>query len=152
MNHFRRGIGRAGARMLLLAGALLMAACATGERGGGPVGLPDEGEASNFNRGRLSVVIVDQNGQAVDRARIDLESDRPGYYRTSAFTNRQGSVMFTGVPQDLRVNVFHPYGSYSQPFHVPATGVSELRLIVVLDYPPPPPPPEPEPRRPQRER
>lgn len=116
---------------------VMLAGCAA-SGSGGSVGLPGSAERVHFNTGRLTVWVTDQNGQALQDARVDVDADQPDFYRNTAFLDRRGAATFTGVPPVVRVTVDHPYGYYSVPYVVPETGVTEVRLIVLIDYPPPP--------------
>lgn len=64
---------------------------------------------------------------------MDIESaGGDGYYRTAAFSDYSGRVMFAGVPEQVRISVYHAesQGNYSREFVVPPSGNTELRMLV----------------------
>jgi hypothetical protein len=54
------------------------------------------------------------------------------YFRTAAWSDHAGRVSFNGVPEEVRISVYHAetQGNYSRVFHVPPSGVTELRMLV----------------------
>jgi hypothetical protein len=118
-----------------LAGTLLLAAgCAT-KPPTAPVALTDEGEGeSKFNTGRVVVVLTDYEGQPLRMARVDLESGSKSkdYFRTAAMSDHYGRASFNGVPTEVRISVYHAesQGNYSREFHIPPSGVPELRMMI----------------------
>jgi len=130
---------------------LALGACATMREE--PTDLPGAGRRVEFNTGRLQVFVVDQYGQAVQGARIDVDADQPDFYRNSGTLDWRGSVTFNSVPPAVRVTVNHPRGYFSAPFLVPPDRTSEMRMIVNLEdvfVPLPQPQPAPDPRNPPR--
>ena len=111
----------------------MLAACAAS----GPIASPGTRQPVQFNTGRLTVWVTDQNGQPLQDARVDVDADLPDFYRNTAFLDRRGTASFNGVPRVVRVTVVHPYGYYSAPYVLPETGIAEMRMIVLIDYPPP---------------
>jgi hypothetical protein len=93
-----------------------------------------EGAQAGFNTGRVSLTVTDFGGRPLDRARVDIEglNDHREYFRNAAFSDVFGRVSFNGVPQRVRITVFHAAtrASYSQVFDVPPTGITELRMLV----------------------
>lgn len=131
-NTHRHSFIHAAAAALVLA---TVAGCAAGPTATAPptagtMGTGTASEGSSFNTGRLSVVVMDQNGRPLDRAQVDVVANGTTHYRTTGVTNRDGMVSFNGVPQSVNVSVSHATGSYSQNFNVPPNGVSEMRMIV----------------------
>lgn len=128
-----------------------LGACATMREE--PTDLPGTGRRVEFNTGRLMVFAVDQYGQVLQGARVDVDADQPDFYRNSGTLDWRGSVTFSGVPPAVRVTVNHPRGYFSTPFLVPPDRTSEMRMIVNLEdviVPQPQPQPGPDPRIPPR--
>jgi len=111
-----------------LAIATLVAGCAQTPRAPGETGL--ERPASTFSTGRIDFRIVDEYGIALPRMRVNLAWDKPTFHATSAFTNSEGAVSFSGVPPVAEVSVDHPGGIYVQTLLVPQSGRPELRVIL----------------------
>lgn len=108
--------------------SLLVGACVSGPRPGDAVGL--QGKPVQFSQGRVRVVLLDEYGIAMPGLRVDISWQEPYFYKTSAFTNRQGEVTFSGIPQLAEVSVDHPGGNYSSAVIVPQTGQPEMRLML----------------------
>jgi hypothetical protein len=89
-----------------------------------------ERRPAQFSLGRMTVVVMDEYGITMPGMRVDLSWDEPSFYRTSAFTNRQGEVSFSGVPEVAEVSINHPGGIFSDRFVVPQSGRPELRLML----------------------
>jgi hypothetical protein len=126
--HFR---GRGGVRLPMLtvtALCFLLSGCAAGPQTGGSLNL--ERPTPQFNRGRVTVVLVDEYGINLPGMRVDMSWDEPNFYKTSAFTNRQGEVTFSGIPDVAEVSVNHPGGIYTRVVLVPQSGQPELRVTL----------------------
>lgn len=114
---------------LLVAAAAALPACTTGsQRMREPIGL--ESRPSAFNLGRINVVVVDEMGIVLPGMRVDLSWQEPSFYTTSAFTNRQGEVAFSGVPEVAEVSVDHPGGRFVAAIVVPTSGRPEFRVML----------------------
>jgi len=99
--------------------------------------MPREPVSSNlerpkvkFNQGRMSVVLVDEYGYSLPGLQVFLSWEEPSFYKTSAFTDRQGQVTFSGIPDVAEVSIHHPGGYYSSTVLVPQSGRPELRVIL----------------------
>jgi hypothetical protein len=110
-----------------LAGALL-AACAAAPNQNLPMGL--ERPPVQFSQGRITFTLVDEFGYALSGLRVNMSWDEPTFYKTSAFTNRDGQVSFSGVPSIAEVSVDHPGGLFMQTLHVPQTGRPDVRVML----------------------
>ena len=90
--------------------------------------------ATKFNTGRVTVVVTDFGGTPLRLARVDLEgiNDHQSYFRTAAFSDVWGRVSFAGVPERVRISVYHAEtrANYSREFDVPSIGTTELRMLV----------------------
>lgn len=99
-----------------------------------PVPLAGRESAVKFNTGRIAVVVTDYAGTPLPKARVDVEgmNDSKDYFRTAAFSDVWGRVSFAGVPQRVRVTVYHAetLANYSREFDVPSIGTTELRMMV----------------------
>jgi hypothetical protein len=89
-----------------------------------------ERQTTQFSTGRVTFVLVDEFGHAMPGLRVNLSWQEPEFYKTSAFTNREGYVSFSGVPSVAEVSVDHPGGIYMQTLLVPQTGRPELRVML----------------------
>jgi hypothetical protein len=127
---FARHTRRAAGPVAML--GLLMAGCAT-QPSNVPVDLSREAGVK-FNTGRVTVVVTDFGGQPLSQARVDVEgiNDHKDYFRTAAFSDVWGRVSFAGVPEKVRISVYHAAtrANYSREFDVPAVGTTELRMLV----------------------
>jgi hypothetical protein len=83
-----------------------------------------------FSRGRVTVVLTDEFGSPMPGYRVDFAWDKPDFYKTSAFTNRDGRVTFNGVPDVASVSINHDAGLFEQTFVVPQGGLNEFRVMV----------------------
>lgn len=83
-----------------------------------------------FNNARVTVVLVDEFGAAIPGYRVDVSWQEPSFYKTSAFTNRQGEVTFAGLPEVVEISIDYPAGVYHQTFVVPPRGRQELRVML----------------------
>ena len=110
-----------------LASAFL-AACAGAPRMHAPVGL--ERPPVQFSQGRITFTVVDEYGYAMPGLRVNMSWDEPNFYKTSAFTNREGQVSFSGVPSIAEVSVDHPGGIFMQTLHVPQSGRPDVRVML----------------------
>jgi hypothetical protein len=119
---------RRSARAVALVSAMLAASCATAPRPDSALGL--DRPQVQYSTGRMTVVLVDEFGIALPGMRVDLSWEEPSFYKTSAFTNRDGQVSFAGVPELAEVSVHHPGGNYTGTFLVPQSGRPELRLML----------------------
>lgn len=124
--HTHRAAGLAAVLGLILAG------CATR-----PANVPVDLEGRppvKFNTGRVTVVVTDYGGYPLRQARVDVEgiNDHKAYFRTAAFSDVLGRVTFAGVPEKIRVSVYHAEtrANYSREFDVPSIGTTELRMLV----------------------
>jgi hypothetical protein len=114
--------------MALLVVAAL-SACATTPMGlNAPVDL--HRPPVQFSQGRVVVVLTDEYGITMPGMRVDLAWEEPSFYRTSAFTNRNGEVTFSGIPEVAEISINHPGGLYSSVLLVPQSGRPELRLML----------------------
>jgi hypothetical protein len=108
--------------------AAMISACAYAPR---PLGLTGfEPQRAEFNHGRVTVVLTDEFGSPMPGYRVDFTWQKPDFYKTSAFTNRDGQVTFTGVPDVAEVSINHDAGLYERMLMVPQRGSSELRVMV----------------------
>jgi hypothetical protein len=114
----------------LAAGILcsLLGACAAGPRIHESTDL--ERRPPQFSLGRVTVILTDELGMTLSGLRVDMSWDEPNFHRTSAFTNRQGEVTFSGVPEVAEVSVNHPGGIYNTILLVPQSGRPELRVML----------------------
>jgi hypothetical protein len=108
--------------------AATLASCATAPQQHVPVNL--ERPQVQFSTGRMTVVIVDEYGITLPGMQVNVSWEEPFFYKTSAFTNRQGEVSFAGVPQIAEVSIDHPAGNYTQMLLVPQSGRPELRVTL----------------------
>jgi len=117
------------ARCTLLAASLglLLGACAASTA---PRGMDLGQPAPRFNIGRMTVVLVDEYGIELPGMRVDLSWQEPSFFKTSAFTNRQGQVTFSGVPEIAELSVDHPGGNFTGVVAVPQSGRPEYRIIL----------------------
>lgn len=115
-----------------LAGALLLGGCA-GTPTSDAVSLAGE-KPVKFNTGKVTVVVTDFAGTPLRLARVDIESGSKSedYFRTAALSDVFGRVSFSGVPEEVRITVYHAesQGNYSREFHIPPSGTTELRMMV----------------------
>lgn len=119
------------ARLPVVASALfcsLLGACSTSPRSDAAVDL--EPRRSQFSHGRVTVVLVDEYGITMPGMKVDLSWQEPSFYKTSAFTNRQGEVTFAGVPELAEVSVDHPGGYFTGTLLVPQSGRPEYRVML----------------------
>ncbi len=118
----------------VLAGALLLGGCAGMPASDAPVALAGDKQPARFNTGKVTVVVTDFAGQPLRLARVDIESgsNSEEYFRTAALSDVFGRVSFSGVPNDVRITVYHAesQGNYSREFHIPSSGTTELRMMV----------------------
>lgn len=124
--HVRRAGGLAAMLGIALAGCAMVPPNT-------PVPLSNE-PTSRFNTGRVTVVVTDYAGQPLRQARVDVEgiNDHRDYFRTAAFSDVWGRVSFAGVPERVRISVYHAEtrANYSREFDVPSIGTTELRMLV----------------------
>lgn len=122
--------------LLLL--ALTLAGCASSGASSrpapaAPVALSGDQSARQFNTGRILLFVTDWGGKPLSQARVDVESVGDNeYFRTAALSDVMGRVSFAGVPKEVRISVHHAatQGNYSRQFNVPATGTTELRMML----------------------
>lgn len=99
-----------------------------------PVPLTADQTKSKFNTGRVMLTVTDYGGRPLQQARVDVEgiNDHTDYFRTAAFSDVFGRVTFAGVPERVRISVFHAAtrANYSREFDVPPSGTTELRMLV----------------------
>jgi len=115
---------------LVAALGLALAACAS-VPSQGPVGLGGA-PAAHFNTGRVNLYLTDYEGRPLDRARVDIEGTGDDYFRTAAFSDWSGRVSFAGVPQQIRISVYHAasQGSFTQEYIVPSSGTTDVQMLV----------------------
>ncbi len=115
-----------------VAGALvlggLLAGCASTTRQFSPVSL--DTPTVSFTNGRIMLFLTDENGLPMTRTRVDFSWESPQFYKTSAFTDNNGQVTFSGVPEVAEVSIDHPGGNYTKTLVVPQRGTSEMRVIL----------------------
>lgn len=116
------------ATFCLAAAGALLASCAGTPRQSALVNL--DRPAVQFSQGRVTFTVVDEFGYALNGMRVDMSWDEPNFYKTSAFTNRDGQVSFSGVPAVAEVSVDHPGGIFTQTLLVPQSGRPELRVML----------------------
>lgn len=124
---FSRGVVAA----VVLAGVLL-AGCG-GMPASRPVALSDDEGRVKFNTGRVTVYVTDADGMPLSKAMVDLESNYGDeFYRTAAYADEFGKVSFAGVPEVVRISVYHSDTqlNYSREFDIPPTGTTELRMLL----------------------
>lgn len=119
---------------LLAAAGLALAGCA-GMPARQAVAIAGDGSAVRFNTGRVQLYVTDLEGKPLVKAMVDIESagSTDDYFRTAAFSDNFGRVSFAGVPEEVRISVYHAetQGIYSRVFSVPPTGTTELRMLIV---------------------
>lgn len=118
------------ARLPMLAATslcFLLGGCAASPQYGS---LDLERQPPQFSRGRVTVVLVDEYGINLPGMRVDMTWDEPNFYKTSAFTNRQGEATFSGIPDVAEVSINHPGGIYTRVLLVPQSGQPELRVML----------------------
>lgn len=123
---------RQGAVSLVAVLGVALAGCAS-MPASQPMALGGSEPSVRFNTGKITVVLTDFAGQPLQQAMVDIESTENGdYFRTAAFSDVWGRVSFAGVPQKVRVNVYHAQtrGMYSREFLVPSSGNTELRMMI----------------------
>ena len=107
--------------MVLALGAL--AACANfppQSRLVGP-GL-DSSARREISTGRLTIELSDENGSRMAGYMVDIGWTEPKFYRTRAFTDRNGRVTFSGVPDVAELSINHEGGLFQQTLLVPQSG------------------------------
>lgn len=108
--------------------SLLLGGCVSGPQSSDTIGL--QARPVQFSQGRVRVVLLDEYGIAMPGLRVDLSWQEPYFYKTSAFTNRNGEVTFSGVPQIAEVSVDHMGGNFTSAVIVPQTGQPEMRVML----------------------
>lgn len=108
--------------------SIALASCGAIPRQPVPTGL--ERPKVEFSQGRMSVVLVDEYGYSLPGMQVFLSWEEPSFYKTSAFTDRQGQVSFSGIPEVAEVSVDHPGGTYTSMVLVPQSGRPEMRVIL----------------------
>lgn len=117
--------------VLMLAG-ILLAGCA-GVPAAKPVALGDDEGRVKFHTGRVTVYVTNADGLPLAKAMVDLEStEGDEYFRTAAFSDNYGKVSFAGVPETVRISVYHAetQSNYSRMFDIPSSGTTELRMLL----------------------
>jgi hypothetical protein len=112
----------------------LLAACASAPKTSAPMAL-EQDSGKKFNTGRVSLYLTDYEGRPLNKAMVNIESaGEPSkeYFRTAAWSDVRGFVSFAGVPEEIRISVYHAesLGNYSRVFHVPSSGTTELRMMI----------------------
>lgn len=115
------------ALMLLSVGALL-AACAAAPRPQGLVSLDTPKPV--FSTGRVTIELTDENGTRMAGYMVDIGWEQPRFYRTRAFTDRNGRVSFAGVPDVAELTVNHEGGIYQVTLLVPQSGRADLPVML----------------------
>lgn len=133
--HVRQVLAGSLAGTLLLLGGCATKPGSNSRPAGAPVALADEEkEQARFNTGKVVVTLTDYAGQPLRSARVDVESGSKSedYFRTAAMSDQYGRVSFNGVPTEVRITVYHAesQGNYSREFHIPPSGVTELRMMI----------------------
>lgn len=123
-----------GAALCVAMIAGLLAACASAPMTSAPMALGQD-SGKKFNTGRVSLYLTDYEGRPLNKAMVNIESaGEPSkeYFRTAAWSDVRGFVSFAGVPEDIRISVYHAEtaGNYSRVFHVPSSGTTELRMMI----------------------
>ena len=119
---------RSGRFLVLPALAVLLAGCAAVPQQSGFANL--ERQRVDFPSGRVTVVLTDEVGLPMARTRVDFAWERPSFYRTSGFTDSNGQITFSGVPELASLSINHPGGNYSSNLIVPQSSTSEMRVIL----------------------
>jgi len=115
---------------LVAALGLALAGCASGPSQR-PVGL-EGAPAAHFNTARVTLYLTDYEGHPLERARVDIEGTGDDYFRTAAFSDWSGRVSFAGLPQQIRISVYHAasQGNLTREFIVPSSGTTDLQMLV----------------------
>lgn len=109
----------------------LLAACASVSAQRGLVAIgPDASSRPAISTGRITVELTDENGVRMAGYMVDIGWEEPRFYRTRAFTDRNGRVTFAGVPDVAEVTVNHEGGIYQQTFIVPQSGRADVPLML----------------------
>lgn len=116
---------------------IALAGCAAQPPANSPVPLSTQ--KATFHTGRVLLTVVDYGGFPLRQARVDVEgiNDHKDYFRTAAFTDVFGRVNFAGLPERVRITVYHAEtrANYSREFDVPSSGTTDLRMMVeTFDY------------------
>ncbi|HTQ36027.1 MAG TPA: hypothetical protein VMH77_03235 [Steroidobacteraceae bacterium] len=115
--------------MLFMVG-LALASCATNpgatQSVSGGSGTPP---AEAGYTARLSLEVVDQNGQDLGRATVELRGTGKSFYRDTSTTDGSGRVTFNGVPPQVEIYVTAQNGTGSQTVDVPPGG-ADLRMTI----------------------
>ncbi len=119
----KSGAGVAGLLMVVL-----LASCAAAPRQNEFV--PLDTPAVQFPSGRITLYLIDEEGQPMTRTKVDFAWEAPSFYRTMGFTDNIGRVTFAGVPEVANVSIDHPGGNYSRILLVPQKGTAELRVML----------------------
>jgi hypothetical protein len=115
--------------MLALGAALTACASVSGQRGLVGLGL-DSSPRSVLSTGRVTVEVRDENGYTMAGYMVDIGWQEPRFYKTRAFTDRNGRVTFSGVPDVAEVTINHEGGIYQQILIVPQTGRADLPVML----------------------
>jgi hypothetical protein len=123
---------RRGAAGLLATSALLLQGCAS-VPAGSAMELDPGKRGVKFDTGRVALTVTDYGGFPLRKAMVNVEAiDSEDYFRTAAFSDNFGQVSFNGLPDRVRITVFHAEtaATYSRVFDVPSSGLTELRMIL----------------------
>jgi hypothetical protein len=93
------------------------------------VGL-DSTPKAVFSTGRVTIEVRDENGYTMPGYMVDIGWQEPRFYRTRAFTDRNGRVTFSGVPDVAEVTISHEGGMYQQTLIVPQSGRADLPVML----------------------
>jgi hypothetical protein len=133
-----------GAALCVAMIAGLLGACASAPMASAPMASApmasapmalEQGSGKKFNTGRVSLYLTDYDGRPLSKAMVNIESagdTGKEYFRTAAWSDVRGFVSFAGLPEEIRISVFHAetLGNYSRVFHVPSSGTTELRMMI----------------------
>jgi len=116
---------------MVLSLGVLLTACASvsGQRGLVGLGI-DSSPRPAISNGRVTVEVRDENGYTMPGYMVDIGWEEPRFYRTRAFTDRNGRVTFTGVPDVAEVTINHEGGIYQQTLIVPQSGRADLPVML----------------------
>jgi hypothetical protein len=115
--------------LAMLSLGALMAACTSFPSQNGLVGLGLESSPrSVISSGRVTIELRDENGYTMAGYMVDIGWQEPRFYKTRAFTDRNGRVTFSGVPDVAEVTINHEGGIYQQTIIVPQSGRADMAV------------------------
>lgn len=124
---------RAGGNFPMTCAALLgaaLTACSSVPETGHETGLEPPPQVVGLSQGRVTVVVLDELGEILPQMKVQLSWEEPTFYKTMAFTNRQGEVTFSGVPSVAEIRIDHPNGEFVRTVLVPQSGRPEMRVML----------------------